>query len=58
MSSLPVPDSPVISTRVSVLATIRACCRQPSIAGLRVMISALHSSSCFGRPETFIAFST
>ena len=27
----------------------------PSIAGLRVMISALHSSLFFGRPDTFIA---
>ena len=41
---MPVPDSPVISTRVSVFATMRACWRHASIAGLRVMISALHSS--------------
>ena len=37
---------------------MRACCRQPSIAGLRVMISALHSSVLFGMPDTFMARST
>jgi hypothetical protein len=37
---------------------MRACCKQPSMDGLRVMISALHSSLLFGMPDTFIARST
>ena len=44
-SSLPVPLSPVISTRASVPATMCACASFSSTSELRVMISARQSSS-------------
>ena len=50
-SSLPVPLSPVISTRASVPATMCACARRSSMTALRVMISLRQSSAASLKPE-------
>ena len=57
-SSLPVPLSPVISTRASVPATMLAWASLSSMIWLRVMTLARQSSSTCAKPETLSAFCT
>ena len=57
-NSLPVPLSPVISTRASVPATMCAWESFSSTSELRVMISARQSSSLSAKPEMRRAFCT